>query len=78
MLFINFAISHHCENCTPGRWPIFQGKQFEMLIHLKRLVLVQNAWNDFYRFWYPPSKDSIVKILLRDIDLLLEGKKIKL
>ena len=45
------------------------------MISVKALELAQNAFDDFYRIRYLPSKDNITKILFYDLYLLFEGKK---
>ena len=48
------------------------------IISLKRSELAQKCVRDICRFWHLPSNAAIAKIVLHDLDLLFEGKNLKI
>ena len=70
----------HCKNCTVWPWPTFwMWKLWNVNIsETVRASAKKSEYDDFYRFWYLPTNDTIAYAVLRDIDLLFQGKKLEM
>ena len=56
---------------------LFEGKKFQNEIYLKGLELSHKYLGVLCRFWHLSSNGVIAKILLHDLDLLLNIKNLK-
>ena len=57
---------------------LFEVKIFETSASVKRWDLAQNTSNDFDRFWYLPTNDTVTKVFPVILNYLFQGKKFEM
>ena len=73
--FVDLDISHRtlCDIDL-----LFEGQKLKILISMKRWDLVQKCTDDFERFEYLLTNDTIAKDTSNDLELLFQGKKFEI